>query len=60
MDWQWLWLGFLFPLTVSGRVVGPGEKEAAVVSLLGEPDPGWGRGGGTAPGPTQAAPPSLL
>ena len=49
MDWQRLWLGFLLPLTVSCRVVGPGEKEAAVVSLLGEPDPGWGRDGGTAP-----------
>ncbi|XP_070310927.1 matrix metalloproteinase-19 isoform X3 [Odocoileus virginianus] len=34
MDWQRLWLGFLLPLTVSCRVVGPGEKEAAVDYLL--------------------------
>ena len=44
MNWQRLWLGFLLPLTVSCRAVGPGEKEAAVVSLLGKPDPGWGGG----------------
>lgn len=49
MNWQRLWLGFLLPLTVSCRAVGPGEKEAAMVSLLGKPDPGWGRDGGTAP-----------
>uniref|UniRef100_A0A4W2FZI7 Matrix metallopeptidase 19 n=1 Tax=Bos indicus x Bos taurus TaxID=30522 RepID=A0A4W2FZI7_BOBOX len=34
MNWQWLWLGFLLPLTVSCWAVGPGEKEAAVDYLL--------------------------
>ncbi|XP_055250878.1 matrix metalloproteinase-19 isoform X2 [Moschus berezovskii] len=34
MNWQRLWLGFLLPLTVSCRVVGPREEEAAVDYLL--------------------------
>ncbi|XP_068827079.1 matrix metalloproteinase-19 isoform X4 [Capricornis sumatraensis] len=34
MNWQRLWLGFLLPLTVSCRAVGPGEKEAAMDYLL--------------------------
>ncbi|XP_049739444.1 matrix metalloproteinase-19 isoform X2 [Elephas maximus indicus] len=34
MNWQWLWLGFLLPMTVSGRALGPAEKEAAVDYLL--------------------------
>ncbi|XP_006897747.1 PREDICTED: matrix metalloproteinase-19 [Elephantulus edwardii] len=34
MDWQQLWLGFLLPMTVSGRALGPAEKEAAVNYLL--------------------------
>ncbi|XP_062932117.1 matrix metalloproteinase-19 isoform X3 [Cynocephalus volans] len=29
MNWQQLWLGFLLPMTVSGRALGPAEKEAA-------------------------------
>lgn len=46
MNWQPLWLGFLLPMTVTGRALGPAEKEAAVVSPLGKKDPGqerdWG------------------
>nr|XP_012418312.1 PREDICTED: matrix metalloproteinase-19 isoform X1 [Odobenus rosmarus divergens] len=34
MNWQWLWLGFLFPMTVSGRALGPAGKETAVDYLL--------------------------
>uniref|UniRef100_A0A671EBB0 Matrix metallopeptidase 19 n=1 Tax=Rhinolophus ferrumequinum TaxID=59479 RepID=A0A671EBB0_RHIFE len=34
MNWQPLWLGFLLPMTVSGRALGPAEKEAAVDYLL--------------------------
>ncbi|MBZ3891610.1 Matrix metalloproteinase-19 [Sciurus carolinensis] len=34
MKWQQLWLGFLLPMTVSGRALGPAEKEAAVDYLL--------------------------
>nr|XP_040136441.1 matrix metalloproteinase-19 isoform X2 [Ictidomys tridecemlineatus] len=33
MNWQQLWLGFLFPMTVSGRALGPTE-EAAMDYLL--------------------------
>ncbi|XP_069346771.1 matrix metalloproteinase-19 isoform X2 [Eulemur rufifrons] len=29
MDWRQLWLGFLLPMTVSRRALGPAEKEAA-------------------------------
>lgn len=36
MDWQQLWLAFLLPVTVSGRALGPAEKEAVVVSPLGK------------------------
>lgn len=34
MNWQQLWLGFLFPVTVSGRPLGQAEKEAAMDYLL--------------------------
>ncbi|KAG8513701.1 Matrix metalloproteinase-19 [Galemys pyrenaicus] len=34
MNWQRLWLGFLLPMTVSGRTLGPAEKEAAMDYLL--------------------------
>ncbi|XP_038934897.1 matrix metalloproteinase-19 isoform X2 [Rattus norvegicus] len=34
MDWQQLWLAFLLPVTVSGRALGPAEKEAVVDYLL--------------------------
>uniref|UniRef100_A0A8C9K5B1 Matrix metallopeptidase 19 n=1 Tax=Panthera tigris altaica TaxID=74533 RepID=A0A8C9K5B1_PANTA len=34
MNWQWLWLGFLLLMTVSGRTLGPSGKEAAVDYLL--------------------------
>uniref|UniRef100_A0A8C9ALR1 Matrix metallopeptidase 19 n=1 Tax=Prolemur simus TaxID=1328070 RepID=A0A8C9ALR1_PROSS len=34
MDWRQLWLGFLLPMTVSRRALGPAEKEAAVEYLL--------------------------
>ncbi|XP_023590275.1 matrix metalloproteinase-19 [Trichechus manatus latirostris] len=34
MNWQWLWLGFLLPLTVSSRPLEPAEMEAAVDYLL--------------------------
>ncbi|XP_004692508.1 PREDICTED: matrix metalloproteinase-19 [Condylura cristata] len=34
MKWQRLWLGFLLPMTVSGRALGPAEKEAAMDYLL--------------------------
>ncbi|KAI5220760.1 Matrix Metalloproteinase-19 [Manis pentadactyla] len=30
MSWQLLWLGFLLPMVVSARALGPAEKEAAV------------------------------
>ncbi|KAL4839828.1 hypothetical protein H8958_009925 [Nasalis larvatus] len=33
MNWQQLWLGFLLPMTVSGRVLGFAEKEMAVEYL---------------------------
>ncbi|XP_037852904.1 matrix metalloproteinase-19 isoform X3 [Chlorocebus sabaeus] len=33
MNWQQLWLGFLLPMTVSGRVLGLAEKEMAVEYL---------------------------
>lgn len=36
MNWQWLWLGFLLPMTVSSRALGPAGKETAVVSPPGE------------------------
>lgn len=36
MDWQQLWLAFLLPMTVSGRALGPTEKEAVLVSPLGK------------------------
>ncbi|XP_028642442.1 matrix metalloproteinase-19 isoform X1 [Grammomys surdaster] len=34
MDWQLLWLAFLLPMTVSGRALGPTEKEAVLDYLL--------------------------
>ncbi|KAI5937748.1 Matrix metalloproteinase-19 [Manis javanica] len=34
MSWQLLWLGFLLPMVVSARALGPAEKEAAVDYLL--------------------------
>ncbi|XP_073939673.1 matrix metalloproteinase-19 isoform X3 [Castor canadensis] len=34
MNWQQLWLGFLLPMTISGRALGPAEKKAAVDYLL--------------------------
>ncbi|XP_054985186.1 matrix metalloproteinase-19 [Sorex araneus] len=34
MSWQRLWLGFLVPVTVSGRALGPAEEEAAMDYLL--------------------------
>lgn len=34
MDWQQLWLAFLLPMTVSGRALGPTEKEAVLDYLL--------------------------
>lgn len=34
MSWWPLWLGFLLPMTVTGRALGPAEKEAAVDYLL--------------------------
>lgn len=34
MNWRPLWLGFLLPMTVTGRALGPAEKEAAVDYLL--------------------------
>ncbi|EQB77757.1 matrix metalloproteinase-19 [Camelus bactrianus] len=34
MNWQGLWLGFLFPMTVSGRALEPGKQEEAVDYLL--------------------------
>lgn len=45
MSWQLLWLGFLLPMTVSGRALGTTGKEAAVVSPLGKRDTGGGREG---------------
>lgn len=39
MNWKPLWLGFLLPMTVTGRALGPAEKEAAVVSSLRKKDP---------------------
>lgn len=45
MNWQQLWLGFLLPMTVSGRVLGLAEKEMAVVSPPRKrPGPGEGQG----------------
>lgn len=53
MNWQWLWLGFLLLMTVSGQTLGPSGKEAAVVSSphpsRGKRDQGLGRDRGTAP-----------
>lgn len=45
MKWQQLWLGFLFPMTISGRALGPAEEKAAMVSAsLGKEGPkGMGR-----------------
>ncbi|XP_039721549.1 matrix metalloproteinase-19 isoform X3 [Pteropus medius] len=34
MNWQLLWLFFLLPMAISGRALGPAEKEAAVDYLL--------------------------
>lgn len=34
MKWQQLWLGFLFPMTISGRALGPAEEKAAMDYLL--------------------------
>uniref|UniRef100_A0A7N5KFQ9 Matrix metalloproteinase-19 n=1 Tax=Ailuropoda melanoleuca TaxID=9646 RepID=A0A7N5KFQ9_AILME len=34
MNWQWLWLGFLLRMTVSGWALGPAGKETAVDYLL--------------------------
>lgn len=34
MNWWPLWLGFLLPMTVTGRALGPAEKEAAMDYLL--------------------------
>lgn len=49
MNWRPLWLGFLLPMTVTGRALGPAEKEAAVVSPLGRKDLSQGRNQGTVP-----------
>lgn len=49
MNWRLLWLGFLLPMTVTGRALGPAEKEAAVVSPLGRKDLSQGRNQGTVP-----------
>lgn len=61
MNWQGLWLGFLLPMTVSGRALGPAGKEAAVVSST-PPHPGKrnpGRDRGAVPQSHPGLPPDL-